>query len=118
MIAFLGAELVPGSGWCAELTGLDAALAGTDGLVTGEGRFDRRSLHGKATGHALERAHAAGVRAAVVCAIADAGVDAGDALVVEASAVGRGPEDRLDSGDLGRLVGLVLDRWEAILPSR
>jgi glycerate kinase len=118
LVAFLGAELVPGSEWCAELAGLDAALVGADGLVTGEGRFDRQSLRGKATGRALEGARAAGVRAAVVCGVADAGAGAGDVLVVEGSAVGRGREDRLDTGDLARLVGLVLDRWEAILPPR
>lgn len=118
LVAFLGAEIVSGSEWCAGLAGLDGALANTDGVITGEGRFDRLSMRGKATGRVLDRAREAGVPAAVACAVVEEGMDAGDVIVVDAAAIGRGPEDRFDRADLMRLVGLVLDRWEAILPSR
>jgi glycerate kinase len=48
-----GAELVPGSAEIARLSGLDAAAARADVLITGEGRFDATSLGGKVVGHAL-----------------------------------------------------------------
>ncbi|WP_460548608.1 glycerate kinase [Geodermatophilus aquaeductus] len=50
-----GAELV------ADLVGLDAALAGTDLAVTGEGSLDAQSLRGKAPAVVAARARAAGV---------------------------------------------------------
>jgi len=110
LAAFLGAELASGAAWFAESAGLEATLAGADGVVTGEGRFDAQSLGGKATGHVLALARAAGVPAAVVCASASEPAPAG-VLVVAADAL-RGPEDRLDAADLGRLLDVVLDRWE------
>lgn len=45
--AVLGAELVPGGVLVAEAVGLDAALADADLVLTGEGRLDEQSLHGK-----------------------------------------------------------------------
>jgi glycerate 2-kinase len=50
-----GAELV------ADLVGLDAALAGADLAVTGEGSLDAQSLRGKAPAVVAARARAAGV---------------------------------------------------------
>lgn len=49
-----GAALVPGARRIGELTGLPAALAGADLLITGEGRFDGQSTTGKVIGHLLE----------------------------------------------------------------
>ena len=113
--AFLGAELASGSKWCGELAGLGEALRGAAGVVTAEGRFDRQSLSGKATGHVLALARAAGVRSAVVCAIRDPGMGA-SATVVDASAIGLGPERRLTRKDLGRMMDVVLARWESERP--
>jgi glycerate kinase len=113
LAAFLGAGIASGSEWCAHLAGLEQALTGTDGIVTGEGRFDRQSLCGKATGHLLALARAAGVRAAVVCAVAEVGIERGGPLVVDAAAIGRRPQDLLGREDLARLVNVVLDRWES-----
>jgi glycerate kinase len=48
-----GAGLIPGAAEIARLSGLDAAAADADVLITGEGRFDATSLRGKAAGHAL-----------------------------------------------------------------
>lgn len=109
--AFLDAELASGAAWFAERAGLEVALVDADGVVTGEGRFDAQSLGGKATGHVLSLARAAGVPAAVVCASAAEPAPAG-VLVVAADAL-PGSRDRLDAADLGRLLDVVLDRWEA-----
>lgn len=61
-----GARLVSGADHLAELSGLNAAIAGADLLITGEGRFDDQSLTGKVVGQLLTTAEAAGVRAAVI----------------------------------------------------
>lgn len=47
LTAIWGAELVAGSTLVAETLGLDAILDGVDLVLTGEGRFDDQSLHGK-----------------------------------------------------------------------
>ena len=67
-LAAWGARLEPGAAAIAQLTGLTAALSGTDLLVTGEGRFDATSLTGKVVGHAFRAARAAGVTRVVVIA--------------------------------------------------
>jgi glycerate kinase len=52
-LAMWGAAIESGSAAIAELTGLVAAAASADVLITGEGRFDDTSLTGKVTGNAL-----------------------------------------------------------------
>jgi glycerate kinase len=47
MKAFLGADFCPGVELMAHVTGLAQALQGADLLITGEGRLDSQSLHGK-----------------------------------------------------------------------
>jgi glycerate kinase len=54
--AVWGATMESGADYLAALTGLDAALAGADVLVTGEGRFDAQSLGGKVIGQLLAKA--------------------------------------------------------------
>ncbi|WP_186812545.1 glycerate kinase family protein [Cellulomonas composti] len=55
-LAALGARIVPGAALVADAVGLDAALADVDLVVTGEGRFDWQSLHGKVASLVAERA--------------------------------------------------------------
>ena len=52
-VAAWGAAIEAGATAIAELTGLVAAAASADVLITGEGRFDATSLGGKVVGHAL-----------------------------------------------------------------
>jgi glycerate 2-kinase len=61
MMAFLGAELVPGAPLIVHAAGLDAALTGADLVITGEGRVDSQTASGKAPGEVARRALAAGV---------------------------------------------------------
>jgi glycerate kinase len=65
LAAFCGAELVEGSTLVAETLGLDAVLDGVDLVLTGEGRFDDQSLHGKVVDAVASRAPA-GVPVVVV----------------------------------------------------
>lgn len=44
---FLQASFRPGIELVAEVAGLEAALVGADLAITGEGRLDRQTLHGK-----------------------------------------------------------------------
>jgi len=61
-----GAAIVPGAPELSRLAGLDRALARTDLVITGEGRFDATSLTGKTPGSVIAAAVAAGVPVALV----------------------------------------------------
>ncbi|EIM96380.1 glycerate kinase [Paraburkholderia hospita] len=60
-LRMLGAEFKPGAEVVAEKVGLDAALVGADWLITGEGRSDMQTLHGKAPLVACKHARQLGV---------------------------------------------------------
>ncbi len=66
-IIFLGAELVPGFDLVAERTGLAAAVAGADLVITGEGRLDEQSLQGKGPCGVVRLARAMGKGTAAFC---------------------------------------------------
>ncbi|SDO75785.1 glycerate kinase [Pseudomonas jinjuensis] len=61
--AFLKARFRPGIALVAELSGLAEALQGADLVITGEGRLDSQSLHGKTPVGVARMAQAAGVPA-------------------------------------------------------
>jgi len=73
-LAALGAELVDGFDAIADLVGLDDALAGADLVITGEGRLDAASMHGKVVGGVIDRAARAGVRALVIAGQVEPGM--------------------------------------------
>ncbi len=87
LVWFADAELVPGAPWVFDRIGLDADIAAADFVITAEGRFDRTSLGGKATGEVLRRARAAGKRVVVLAGavegVPDAPVVAGDGRLVD-----------------------------------
>ena len=60
-LAFLGADLRPGTDVLMEAVGFDALLAGADLVITGEGRLDEQTLRGKVVSGVARRAGAAGV---------------------------------------------------------
>lgn len=62
----LGASFEPGAEVVARKIGLDAALEGASWLITGEGRSDVQTLHGKAPFIACKHARAAGVEASLL----------------------------------------------------
>lgn len=87
-----GAELEPGSAAIADLTGLPAAVAGADVLLTGEGRFDATSLAGKVVGHALGMVAGTTTRAGVIAGRVDADPGCWSAALVELAG---SPDDAL-----------------------
>jgi glycerate kinase len=66
-MALLGARMHSGAATVLDLVSFDAALPGTDLVVTGEGSVDGQSLRGKAPFGVLERARGAGVPVVFVC---------------------------------------------------
>lgn len=91
LTALLGAELVAGSDLVAQTLGLTEILAGADLVLTGEGRFDEQSLHGKVV-DAVARHAPSGVPVVVIAG--EVAVDP-DAMrehgVTAALATARGP---------------------------
>ncbi|MFW6599785.1 glycerate kinase [Propionibacteriaceae bacterium Y2011] len=66
LVRGLGAQIVDGAAWVATRTGLTEALAASDLVITGEGRFDATSLTGKVVGHVVALGEAHGVPVQVV----------------------------------------------------
>lgn len=103
LMAFCGAEVLAGAEVIGQLTGLAAAVAGADVVVTGEGKLDAQTAHGKGPEHVRRLAVEAGAR---VFAIAGQVTDG----------AGSGYERALDLGPEGptRPAELVADRAAAL----
>ncbi|MEX3690465.1 glycerate kinase [Paraburkholderia sp. BR14263] len=71
-LRMLGASFEPGAEVVARTIGLDEALDRADWLITGEGRSDVQTLHGKAPFIACRRAAAVGVPATLLSGAVDA----------------------------------------------
>jgi glycerate 2-kinase len=71
LMAFAGAHIRPGVDVVMEAVGLADRLADADVVVTGEGRFDAQSLHGKTVAGVVRAAADAGVPAILVCGRAE-----------------------------------------------
>ena len=92
-LALLGARLVPGSVFVADAVGLDDLIARHDVVVTGEGRFDWQSLHGKVVSEVASRALAHAVPTVVVAGEVLVGRrELSAAGITAAYAVGETPE--------------------------
>ncbi|MEE6286703.1 glycerate kinase [Georgenia sp. MJ173] len=105
LITLLGAELVPGARLVAEATGLDAALATADVVLTGEGSLDSQSLDGKVVDAVRSLARPG---AAVVVIAGRVELDAADvraAGLTAALSIARGPADLAElRGDAAWLI--------------
>jgi glycerate 2-kinase len=114
-LAVLGAQRRPGIGLVLELAGFDAALAGADLVITGEGSLDAQSLAGKAP---VGVARAAARRGVPVVAVAGRSTltaaelaAAGIAAVYPLSDLEPDPErSRAEAGPLLRRVGQMIAR--------
>jgi glycerate kinase len=71
LVAFLGARLRPGVEVVMEAVGLRRQMEASDLVVTGEGAFDRQSLHGKVPAGVLQAAAESRVPAVVLAGRAD-----------------------------------------------
>ena len=69
--SFLRAQAQSGIDLILDLVDFDSQIAGTDVVITGEGRFDSQSLQGKAPWGILQRAEKLSIPAYLVCGDAD-----------------------------------------------
>ena len=69
--AFLKAEARSGIDLILDLVEFDSKIAGADAIITGEGRFDSQSVHGKAPWGILQRAAKLSIPTYLVCGDAD-----------------------------------------------
>ena len=70
LMAFCGAELLPGFDLVSELSGLESAIASADLVVTGEGSLDAQTLMGKGPAGVAELARSAGKPIVAFCGVA------------------------------------------------
>jgi len=112
-----GGRLVPGAALVADAVGLDALAADSDVVVTGEGRFDWQSLHGKVVATVAGRALAAAVPTVVVAGQVEVGRrEYAAAGITSAYAVGETPAEVAAAladpvGSLARRVERVARTW-------
>src|SRR5580704_5390697 len=113
--AVLAAQSRPGIGLVLELAGFDAALAGADLVITGEGSLDRQSLAGKAPVGVARAATRLGIPVVAVAGrstlTAAELAAAGIAAVYPLSGLEPDPERcRAEAGPLLRRVGQMIAR--------
>ncbi|CAN3129696.1 glycerate kinase [Mycobacterium sp. smrl_JER01] len=108
----LGGRRESGAAIIAEHTGLDADVAGADLIITGEGRFDDQSLHGKVVSALAAGARSRRTPVLVLAgqvtldtqALQDAGIAAARSVTDRAGSVQRAIEDAAE-----QLTGLASD---------
>jgi glycerate kinase len=71
LMAFCGASLRPGVEVVMDAIGFGRRLRGADLVITGEGKLDEQSLHGKVPDGVLRAAREASVAAAILCGRAE-----------------------------------------------
>lgn len=111
-----GAELVDGAAAVADALGLEAAIAGADLVVTGEGAFDATSLSGKGPGHVLALAAAHGVPSVVVAGVVHPDV-AGERVVSLVDTVGVERARNEPAAAVRIATAAMLERWGDGIPS-
>ncbi len=62
LVAFLGAKIKPGTKYICQILGLDEKAKAADFIITGEGRVDEQTLHGKAPTGVIDLAKKYGKR--------------------------------------------------------
>ncbi len=115
LVAALGATVERGAELVADAVGLAAALDGADLVLTGEGRLDAQTAHGKVVSVVAARARAAGVPVVALCggvvpplgALHDRGLTA-------AFSIADGPRS-LDAMLGGAAPGLLADAAEQVV---
>lgn len=75
LMTFLSAELAPGVECVLDAVGFDGLLQGADLCVTGEGRLDAQTLHGKTVVGVAARCKAQGVPCLALVGSVDASID-------------------------------------------
>lgn len=107
LLAFTGARVRPGVEVVAELVGLAVALESANLVITGEGRADEQTLHGKAAIGVATLARSRGTPVVLLCGALGQGADALDAAtsVSVVQPISEGPGELADAmADTDRLL--------------
>ncbi|MEC5199417.1 glycerate kinase [Arthrobacter sp. PL16] len=91
LVAFLDAEIVPGSALVADAVGLAGALTDADLVLTGEGSFDSQSLGGKVVQAVVENAPATCAVVAIAGRVQLTAAEVQDAGLAAAFSIATGP---------------------------
>ncbi len=83
-VAFMGARLVSGVDAVMKANGMAEAMNDADWVVTGEGRFDHQSLHGKVVSGISRLASQAGAQVAVIAGSVDVSVEEARSMGIQA----------------------------------
>lgn len=113
----LGGRRESGARIVAEHTGLDAAIARAQLVITGEGKFDDQTLHGKVAGAVASRAAASGIQVLVLAGqvvltaaeYGQAGIARAESIAQFAGAVQLAMEDA--AGQLAGLAAQIARDW-------
>ncbi|TAJ48765.1 MAG: glycerate kinase [Herbiconiux sp.] len=103
-----GAEIIDGAAEVAARIRLADAVAGADLVITGEGRYDTQSEHGKVPGLVRAVARAAGARCALVAGVVQAGTERFDAASSLAELAGSPSAARAEPVRWAREAGAAL----------
>ena len=71
----LGAEIIPGFSWIAEIVRLKEKIAACDLVITAEGKLDKQSLSGKATGELARMCASHNRPLWIIPALVESGID-------------------------------------------
>lgn len=86
-LAALGAKMMPGAQWVAEQCGLAEALRRADWVMTGEGRLDSQTAHGKAPAYVARQAAAVGKPVIALGGLVAPDLDLSDVGISECHAI-------------------------------
>ena len=114
LLGFTKAVVRPGVEVVAELVGLAGALEDVDLVITGEGRADEQTLHGKAAIGVAMLARSRGTPVVLLCGALGAGAEALDAAtsIAVVQPIGDRPMDLEEAmRETGRLLGLRPGGW-------
>ncbi len=106
----LGGRRESGARIVAEHTGLDAAIARAQLVITGEGKFDDQTLHGKVAGAVASRAAASGIQVLVLAGqVALTAAEYGQAGIARAESIAQfaGSVQLAMEDAAGQLAGLA-----------
>jgi len=117
LIAFLGAEVLPGAKLVAEAVGLEQQMAGADLVVAGEGRLDAQTGFGKAPREVASLARRAGIPVVAIAGAAreDCGPELLDVFDAVATILppGAPPQEAMARG--GELLSAVAEQVGRLL---
>lgn len=111
LCVFCGGRMAPGFDLIAKAVRLSARIARADVVVTGEGRLDSQTVHGKGPGELARRARKRGVRVVIFAGVVDPSFDTNSGLFDEVVAVAQPGSRPPGTGEAASLLEAAAERW-------